>query len=182
MMKSTIKRVLAALIASVTVLSFAACGTDGGDNGESQTPPSGTVGGNTGGNNTGGSEEGGGNNSGNTGGNNGGNTGDTTEPPAPVIPTVPTGSVKITAARGDLEEAYVTWEKVDGAMGYNVYVKNEGENGGYEKLDAPLVREYKDCFRADAVGLKAGTYGFKVVPTGGAELAEDEGKAATASN
>ena len=45
MMKSTIKRVLAALIASVTVLSFAACGTDGGDNGESQTPPSGTGGG-----------------------------------------------------------------------------------------------------------------------------------------
>lgn len=173
MMKSTIKRVLAALIASVTVLSFAACGTDGGDNSESQTPPSGTVGGDNGGNNTG-------NTGGNTG-NTGGNTGDTTEPPAPVIPTVPTGSVKITAARGDLEEAYVTWEKVDGAMGYNVYVKNEGENGGYEKLDAPLVREYKDFFRADAVGLKAGTYGFKVVPLGGAELAEDEGKAATAS-
>lgn len=117
---------------------------------------------------------------GSTGGSTGGNT--PTNPGETVIPTTPAGAVKITEAAGDLEAAYAIWDKVDGAMGYNVYCK--AESGSYVKLDAPLVREYKDgnkeYFRADAVGLKAGKYTLRVVPTGGAELAEDESKAATA--
>ena len=97
-------------------------------------------------------------------GNDNQNNGGTVKPPEPVIPTVPAGSVKITEAAGDLEAAYVIWDKVDGAMSYNVYCKADG--GEYVKIDAPLVREYKDYCRADAVGLKAGKYEFKVVPTG----------------
>ena len=102
-----------------------------------------------------------------------------TKPEDPVIPTVPAGAVKITKAAGDLEAAYAIWDKVEGAMGYNVYCKADG--GEFVKLDAPLVREYKDYCRADAVGLKAGKYTLKVVPTGGADYTEDEDKAATAT-
>ena len=156
MSKKTISRIIAALLASVGVFAFAACDTEGGNGGGTDTDNGGVI------------------DSGN------GNGGGTVTPPEPVIPTVPAGSVKITKAVGDLEAAYVIWDKVDGAMSYNVYVK--GESGDYAKLDAPLVREYKDYCRADAVGLKAGTYSFKVVPTGGAEYTEDEGKAGTATD
>lgn len=31
-------------------------------------------------------------------------------------------------------------------------------------IDDPLIRRYSDCWRADAVGLAAGTYDMKVVP------------------
>ncbi len=64
-----------------------------------------------------------------------------------------------------MESAYVLWTAAENAAWYNVYVK--GESGDYVKLDAPLVRQYKDYFRADAVGLKAGTYSMKVVPVDG---------------
>lgn len=172
MKKYYLKRVFAAFVASVSVLSFAsfaACDTgngtgDGtGNNGGITDGGGSDTGGDTGDNgNTGGS--------GNTGG------GGFEKPEEPVIPTYPAGSVQITESKGDQESAYVIWNKVDGAMGYNVYYKNEA-GGDYIKLDAPLVREYKNYCRADAVGLKAGTYTLKVVPTGGAELAEDGDKA-----
>ena len=66
-----------------------------------------------------------------------------------------------------LESAYVEWQEVDGASGYNVYVSNE--NNGYTRLDNELIRKYSDgasgnYWRADAVGLKAGNYKLKVVP------------------
>lgn len=96
-----------------------------------------------------------------------------------VIPSTPAGAVKIKEAVGDLEAAYITWEKVNGATGYNVYYQAEG--GSYVKLDAPLVREYKDYVRADAVGLKAGKYSLKVVPYG-TNSQEDESKAGTATS
>lgn len=177
MSKKTISRIIAALLASVSVFAFAACDTGGGngtDTGNGGVIDSGNGSDNNGSDNNNGSDDN------NGGGSGGGNGGGTVTPPEPVIPTVPAGSVKITKAVGDLEAAYVIWDKVDGAMSYNVYVK--GESGDYAKLDAPLVREYKDYCRADAVGLKAGTYSFKVVPTGGAEYTEDEGKAGTATD
>ncbi|MDE7083394.1 MAG: pectate lyase [Clostridia bacterium] len=178
-MNDKIKKIIATAVASLGLFVFAACGTDGGSGesgtgsggGSSQLPEDGV---------NGGSNNGNGSNDNNGSDNNNGSGDNSAEKPSePVIPTVPEGSVKITEAAGDLEAAYVVWDKVAGAMGYNVYVK--GESGDYTQLDAPLVREYKDCFRADAVGLKAGVYTLKVVPTGGAELAEDESKAATAT-
>ncbi len=66
---------------------------------------------------------------------------------------------------GWLESAYVTWEAAD-STGYNVYVN--GENGTV-KLDDELVRLYSSdsgdkYFRADAMGLSAGNYSFRIVP------------------
>ena len=69
------------------------------------------------------------------------------------------------------ETAYITWTPVADADGYNVYVKPAG--GAYTKLDTMLTRQYSGYFRADAVGLKAGKYVMKVVPTsGGKELSD----------
>ena len=66
-----------------------------------------------------------------------------------------------------LESAYIEWESVDGATGYNAYIRSENTNH-YKQLDNELIRRYKDgtssYWRADAVGLKAGQYVFKVVP------------------
>lgn len=71
------------------------------------------------------------------------------------------------------ESAYVTWDAISGADGYNVYVKPEG--GSYTQLDSMLIRQYNSYFRADALGLKAGKYVMKVVPTSGGK--EDTSKA-----
>lgn len=126
------------------------------------TPPSG--GGGTGGNGGSGSSSGGGN--------------EFTPPAGGEISNNPVaGSVKITVAEGDLEAAYAEWEKLSGATWYNVYCK--GESGDFVKLDAPLVREYKNNFRADAVGLKAGKYTLKVVPVQGATEKQDLASTAT---
>lgn len=74
--------------------------------------------------------------------------------------------VKITEGAGDLETAYVQWEAFSDANWYNVYYKSDiGDN--WTKLDAPLVRQYKTYFRADAIGLAAGKYSLKVVPVNG---------------
>ena len=66
-----------------------------------------------------------------------------------------------------LESAYIEWESVDNATGYNVYICDES-SGNYEQLDNELIRRYKDgtasYWRADAVGLKAGKYHFRIVP------------------
>ena len=71
-----------------------------------------------------------------------------------------------TVGRG-IESAYIEWENVDGATGYNVYICDE-TSGNYEQLDNELIRQYKDgtdsYWRADAVGLKAGRYHFRIVP------------------
>lgn len=113
---------------------------------------------------------------GESGGNQGG--GEFTPPSGGEITNNPVaGAVKITKAEGDLEAAYVEWEKLSGATWYNVYCK--GESGDFVKLDAPLVREYKNNFRADAVGLKAGKYTLKVVPVQGAEEKENFASTAT---
>ena len=69
---------------------------------------------------------------------------------------------------GGLESAYIEWESVDGATGYNVYIRSESANN-YDQLDNELIRQYSrdgtsSYWRADAVGLKAGRYVFKIVP------------------
>ena len=85
----------------------------------------------------------------------------------------PAGVIQITEAKGWQESAYLKWAPFEGASSYNVYVDDK-------KIDAQLVRQYASCYRADVLGLKAGTYSVKVVPVN-AEGAEITG-ANTASN
>lgn len=66
-------------------------------------------------------------------------------------------SVSFTASKGYAEGAYAEWAAVDGASGYNVYCDGV-------QLDSMLVRQYPGYFRADAVGIKAGSHTLKVVP------------------
>ena len=85
----------------------------------------------------------------------------------------PAGVIQITEAKGWQESAYLKWAPFEGASSYNVYVDDK-------KIDAQLIRQYKSYYRADVLGLKAGTYSVKVVPVNadGKEIAG----ANTASN
>lgn len=83
------------------------------------------------------------------------------------------GVIQITEAKGWQESAYLKWAPFEGASSYNVYVDDK-------KIDAQLIRQYKSYYRADVLGLKAGTYSVKVVPVN-AEGTEIAG-ANTASN
>ena len=78
-------------------------------------------------------------------------------------------SVKFTNSSGYLEGAFAEWTAVSGASGYNVYVDGT-------QIDSMLIRQYASCFRADAVGLKAGSHTMKVVPVVSGK--EDASKAA----
>ena len=69
----------------------------------------------------------------------------------------------ITAFGGWFETAYVEWSPISGAEGYNVYVAAAGSSD-WKPLDDMLIRNYGSYWRADAVGLKAGSYQMKVVP------------------
>lgn len=80
--------------------------------------------------------------------------------------------VSINGQGGWFESAYVTWQKTAG-LAYNVYVSQVGSET-WTKLDNELVREYPTYGRADALGLTAGNYKFKVVPVSGDnEVTED---------
>lgn len=83
------------------------------------------------------------------------------------------GVIQITEAKGWQESAYLKWAPFEGASSYNVYVDDK-------KIDAQLVRQYASYYRADVLGLKAGTYSVKVVPVN-AEGTEIDG-ANTASS
>ena len=86
-------------------------------------------------------------------------------------------AVSILETKGWYESGYVTWTPVEGAAGYNVYVRSA--NGTYTKIDNELVRDYGTYGRADMVGLAAGNYQFKVVPVvSGAESAADASESA----
>ena len=85
----------------------------------------------------------------------------------------PAGVIQITEAKGWQESAYLKWAPFEGASSYNVYVDDK-------KIDAQLIRQYVSYYRADVLGLKAGTYSVKVVPVN-AEGTEIAG-ANTASN
>lgn len=63
---------------------------------------------------------------------------------------------------GSLETAYVQWEPANGAESYNVYYSGMGITD--RKIDTQLIRSYGTYFRADVLGLAAGTYTIKVVP------------------
>lgn len=81
-----------------------------------------------------------------------------------IAASLPAGAeVKINAAEGWLETAWVEWTPVAGAASYNVYVSESGAES-WTLLDAELVRSYGTYGRADAPGLKAGNYRLKVAP------------------
>ncbi len=62
-------------------------------------------------------------------------------------------------ASGHLESAYIEWSPVEGATGYRVYVKPaDAADSAYTRIDDQLVRRYPDHWRADALGLAAGSY------------------------
>ena len=71
-------------------------------------------------------------------------------------------SLTIEESAGWIESAYVTWQPVNGAESYNVYYS--GEDITNQKIDDQLIRNYATYYRADVLGLKAGTYTIKVVP------------------
>ena len=68
-------------------------------------------------------------------------------------------AVTITEQDGWFESGYVAWTGDN--QNYDVFVRPEG--GDYIQLDKELVRKYAGYYRADAVGLKAGNYQFKIV-------------------
>ncbi len=72
-------------------------------------------------------------------------------------------SLVLTEQKGWFESCYVKWTNDSDFDGYNVYVRPDG--GEYKVIDAMLVRNYGTYGRADVVGLKAGDYQLKVVPT-----------------
>jgi len=71
-------------------------------------------------------------------------------------------TVTINESAGWLESAYVKWQPVAGAQSYNVYFTGGGFTS--KKIDSQLIRNYGSYFRADVLGLKAGTYTLKVAP------------------
>ncbi|HYH02580.1 MAG TPA: family 16 glycoside hydrolase [Bacillota bacterium] len=76
-----------------------------------------------------------------------------------------TAAVSISKSGGWLESAYVEWSPVTNATGYNVYYKlASASDSQYTQIDAQLVRQYPSYFRADVLGLAAGSYVVKVVP------------------
>ena len=69
----------------------------------------------------------------------------------------------LTEQSGWLESAYVEWQPVKNAEGYVAYVKEaSASDDACEKLDDTLIRQYADYWRADALGLKEGSYVMKV--------------------
>ncbi len=96
---------------------------------------------------------------------------------ASIFATSSTTSVTITEVGSSDELAYVEWTAVTGATGYNVYVIKGSTT---TQIDSMLIRQYSDCFRADAVGLASGTYTLKIVPV--INGVEDTSKAATSSS
>ncbi|MBQ8297647.1 MAG: hypothetical protein IJX77_07690 [Ruminococcus sp.] len=79
-------------------------------------------------------------------------------------------SVVFTESAGYAEGAYAEWAPVSDATGYNVYCDGV-------QIDSMLIRQYSGYFRADAVGLKAGSHTLKVVPV--ISGSEDSSKAAS---
>ena len=82
-------------------------------------------------------------------------------------------ALTITQTQGWFESGCVKWEPVTGATDYNVYV-SPSTNESWTKLDKELVRQYPSYYRADAVGLKAGDYKFKVEAVNGSSVIDSE--------
>lgn len=80
-----------------------------------------------------------------------------------VIDNTDATKVALKLAQSWFQSAFVEWLPYEGATSYNVYVKG-GQYADFTKIDYQLVRDYGTYGRADALGLKEGTYELKVVP------------------
>lgn len=80
---------------------------------------------------------------------------------------ISSAQVNITRSSGWLETAYAEWTGQPSYSTYHVYVKPQG--GNYTQVDTMLVRNYGTLFRAEALGLAAGSYQLKVVPVQGTQ-------------
>lgn len=162
------KRILLVLLMLGCVIGLAACKKeidvkDPSDNVQDQAPENGENGGLTNGStNSGANNESTGESTNPDAGN--GSTDDNATPSNPAWDNVNSSdSINITKSSGHLESAYVEWTGVQSAISYNVYYK-EQSSSSYIKIDTPLIRSYSDHFRADVVGLKAGSYTLKITP------------------
>ena len=86
--------------------------------------------------------------------------------------------IQISKADGWNEALYVEWAPFSGASSFAVYVKG-GQYSDYTKIDEQLIRSYGTYNRADALGLKEGSYAVKVVPV--LNGSEDASKASEAT-
>ncbi|MCR5705323.1 MAG: hypothetical protein K6G48_00775 [Acholeplasmatales bacterium] len=87
-------------------------------------------------------------------------------------PVILPSTMTISEVDGDQECAYIEFNPVEGGSDYKVYVKKTKDSSGtevideYSEIDSELIRKYSTTksymFRADAVGLAAGTYSMKV--------------------
>lgn len=77
--------------------------------------------------------------------------------------------VNINHTEGWYESAFLTWEHYPGAEMYNVYVKSSSSDE-WTQLDTQLIRNYGYYGRADAMGLAAGNYQFKIEATQGGSV------------
>lgn len=80
-----------------------------------------------------------------------------------VIAMTASAAIVIKGSGGWFESAYVEFSLSDDYDGYNVYYSVD--QATWKKIDPALVRKYQDHGRADAVGIPAGSYYMKVVPT-----------------
>jgi pectate lyase len=76
-------------------------------------------------------------------------------------------SLSISDSAGYEEGAYVEWTGSTSDE-YSVYYKKG--SGSYVQIDSMLIRQYSGYFRADAVGLSAGSYTLKVVGKSSGEV------------
>lgn len=100
------------------------------------------------------------------------------------IGTVAVSAAAISAqSAGWHETAYTEWLPVSGAASYEAYVKKSSDST-YTKLDDELVRQYSTYYRADALGLAAGSYNMKIVAkdSSGSEIASWESSPVTVDN
>jgi len=72
---------------------------------------------------------------------------------------ISTPKISITKSEGYREGAYVQWTG-PAKEEYSVYYSDGGD---YTQIDSMLIRKYSEYFRADAVGLKPGSYTLKVI-------------------
>ena len=192
-MKKKFLRIIAVCAACLGIFAFAGCNkqpaTGSGSGSGTEGSGSGTEGSGSGAEGSGSGAEGSGSGSGaegsgsgaeGSGSGSGSSSGDSGSggssssgsPDVELKVTVPEGGPEITNySYEEMETAYVEWTEASEAAWYNVYYSPEG-GGDWEKIDAPLVREYNGYFRADVLGLKADNYDLKVVPVD-AEGTED---------
>jgi len=81
----------------------------------------------------------------------------------PLLPfTAISQTVTISESGGWFESAYVKWNPIAETDSFNVYYSGEGITD--KKIDDQLIRNYGSYYRADILGIKAGSYTIKVVP------------------